>query len=197
MSSTCLDYLRYRYKSNEFSKIRLILPNFWKSGHLLLADNFFVPMVFANWRENYSICSSLISCRTHVSALDMYLTGWDNKEIATYFTKTLKRLWYDIITKLVFSKVFLKISLISLENACTRYDVNVKVWIYLCSLHPHNKRDSCTLLLSSEFCRIFENTFLLEHSWASASTCLNRTNTWKWVFYENFFTKKVKQSKNA
>ena len=29
-----LDYLEYSYKSNKFSKIRLILSNFPKSGHL-------------------------------------------------------------------------------------------------------------------------------------------------------------------
>ena len=71
MSSTYLDYLKYRYKSNKFSKVRLILPNFRKSGHLQLAKKFF-PMVSANWRENCSIYSSHIvrdACIsvTHVS----------------------------------------------------------------------------------------------------------------------------------
>ena len=32
--STYLDYLKYRYESNDFSKKGLILPNFSKSGHL-------------------------------------------------------------------------------------------------------------------------------------------------------------------
>ena len=41
--------------------------------------------------------------------------------------------------------------------------------IYPCSLHLHYKRDPCTQLFFSEFCRIFKNTFFLEHSWASAS----------------------------
>ena len=72
----------------------------------------------ANWRENCSIYSSLISCGTHVSAWHMYLTGWDlilfllsyfllkmvsvmnelhcHKKIVTYLTKTLKWLLYDI-----------------------------------------------------------------------------------------------------
>ena len=31
--STYLDYLKYRYKSNKFWKIRLILSNFPKGGH--------------------------------------------------------------------------------------------------------------------------------------------------------------------
>ena len=34
---------------------------------------------------------------------------------------------------------------------------------------PSLKKDFCTQLFFSEFCRIFRNTFLLEHSWASAS----------------------------
>ena len=34
MSSNYFDYLNYRYKSDKYSKIRLILPNFQKSGHL-------------------------------------------------------------------------------------------------------------------------------------------------------------------
>ena len=38
MSSTYLDYLEYRYKSNEFSKMRLMLPNFCKTGRLQLAE---------------------------------------------------------------------------------------------------------------------------------------------------------------
>ena len=33
--------------------------------------------------------------------------------------------------------------------------------IYLCSLHLHYKRGTCTQLLFSEFCRILKNTFLL------------------------------------
>ena len=44
-----------------------------------------------------------------------------------------------------------------------------KVRLYSCSLHVNYKRYSRKQLLSSEFCRIFKNTFLLEHSWASAS----------------------------
>ena len=41
MSSTYLDYLKYRYKGNKLSKIMLVLPNFPKSEHLFLADKFF------------------------------------------------------------------------------------------------------------------------------------------------------------
>ena len=44
-----------------------------------------------------------------------------------------------------------------------------KSLIHPCSLHLHYKKDSCTQLFFSGFCRIFKNTFLLEHSWASAS----------------------------
>ena len=45
--------------------------------------------------------------------------------------------------------------------------MNIKVWLYPCSLHLHYKRDPCTQLFPSQFCRIFKNTFLLEHFWAS------------------------------
>ena len=44
-----------------------------------------------------------------------------------------------------------------------------KSLIYPYSLHLHYKKDSCTQLFFSGFCRIFKNTFLLEHSWASTS----------------------------
>ena len=93
---------------------------------------------------------------------------------------------------LVFSKVFLKISQISLENTCTRYNMNVKVWLYAFSLHLCYKRDACKQFFSSEFCRIFKKIFLLEHTWTHALTLcltyLNQTNAWKLVFYLPFFT---------
>ena len=38
-----------------------------------------------------------------------------------------------------------------------------------CSLHFHYEKDSCIQLFFSGFCTIFKNTFLLEHSWESAS----------------------------
>ena len=44
-----------------------------------------------------------------------------------------------------------------------------KTKIYPCGLHLHYKRDSCTQLCFSEFRRFSKNTFLLEHSWASAT----------------------------
>ena len=56
-------------------------------------------------------------------------------------------------------------------------------------------------LFFSGFCRIFKNTFPLEHSWASVSDFIfdifNQTNTWKWVFYESFFTEKSKIKQNS
>ena len=58
MSSTYIDYLKYRYKSNTFSKIRLILTNFWKSGHLFFLHQRCPPI---------SVYSSRISCGTYVS----------------------------------------------------------------------------------------------------------------------------------
>ena len=47
-----------------------------------------------------------------------------------------------------------------------------KSLIYPYSLKLHRKRDSCTQLFFSEFCKILKNTFLLEHSWASGSDFL-------------------------
>ena len=65
----------------------------------------------------------------------------------------------------------------------------------------HYKRDSCTQLFFSDSCRIFKNNFVLEHSWASASDFIfdiyKSSKYMKWVFYEPFFTEKVKQSKKA
>ena len=75
MSSTYLDYVKYRYKSNKFSKVRLILPNFRKSGHLQLAKFFFQWCPLIGERTVVSI--HLISCGTHVSAWHMYRTGGD------------------------------------------------------------------------------------------------------------------------
>ena len=42
-------------------------------------------------------------------------------------------------------------------------NVNVKVWFYTFSLRLHYKGDSSTQLLSSEFRRIFNKTFIFEH----------------------------------
>ena len=96
---------------------------------------------------------------------------------------------------LAFSKMFLKISQIPLENTCTRQNLNVKVWLYACSLHPHYKRDSCTQLFSSEFRRIFESSVLLEHSWANALTYSSQKKYLKRDFHYLFSTEKVRQSK--
>ena len=56
--------------------------------------------------------------------------------------------------------------------------------IYPCNLHLHYKKDSCTQLFFSGFCRIFKNNFLLEHSWASASVFISeifKSNKYKKV----------------
>ena len=75
----------------------------------------------------------------------------------------------------------------------------LKSLIYSCSLHLHYKKDSCTQLFFSGFCRIFKNNFLLEHSWASASVFISeifKSNKYKkvslllTVFYK---TNKIKQ----
>ena len=70
---------------------------------------------------------------------------------------------------LVFSKGVLK----NFANFAGKYLCRVKCepksLIHPCSLHLHYINDSCTQLFFSGFCRIFKNTFPLEHSWASAS----------------------------
>ena len=126
MSCTYLDYLKYRYKSNKFSKIRLILSNFRKSGHLWLADNFFfAPTGSANWRKNCSIYSSLISCETNVSTWHMYWTGWDLIFLFTFIlsfengiskkSSPISQMFYRIVGVL---RGVVKISQVSLENTC-------------------------------------------------------------------------------
>ena len=52
-------------------------------------------------------------------------------------------------------------------------------------------------LFSSEFYRIFKNTLLLEHSWASASDFIfDMSNKYmKSGFYQRFFTEKDKTKK--
>ena len=64
-------------------------------------------------------------------------------------------------------KVFLKVSQISLENTCAEWNVNVKVWFIHTACIFITKKT--VQLFFSGFCRTFKNTFLLEHSWASAS----------------------------
>ena len=134
MCSTYLEYLKYRYESKKFSKIRLILANFLKSGHLWLADNF-LHQWCALIVETTVVSFHLLYCAGHmylrgkcIQQVDIWyffsLSGfllkmilvmndcteklWSNftaiKKIVTYLTKTLKRLWYDIITKSTVSK---------------------------------------------------------------------------------------------
>ena len=70
---------------------------------------------------------------------------------------------------LVFSKGVLKNFANFTGKHLCRVKCEPKSLIYPYSLHLHYKKDSCTQLFFSGFCRIFKNTFLLEHSWASAS----------------------------
>ena len=85
-----------------------------------------------------------------------------------FTNKTLHE--HEYSTKLlVFSKVVLKNFAIFTGKHLCRLKCESKSLIYPYSLHLQYKKDSCTQLLFSGFCRIFENTFLLEHSWASAS----------------------------
>ena len=68
MPATYLDCLKYRYKSNKFLKIRLILTNFCKSGHIFLfcknGVHLFISYFVRAWRD-------------HVSPWHKYLRGWD------------------------------------------------------------------------------------------------------------------------
>ena len=70
---------------------------------------------------------------------------------------------------LVFSKGVLKNFVNFTEKHLCRVKCEPKSLIYACRLHLHYKRDFYTQLFFREFCRIFKNTFLLEHSWTSAS----------------------------
>ena len=70
---------------------------------------------------------------------------------------------------LVFSKGVLKNFANFIGKYLCRVKYEPKSLIYPYSLHLHYKKDSCTQLFFSGFCRIFKNTFLLEHPWASAS----------------------------
>ena len=108
-----------------------------------------------------------------------------HKKVVTYLTKILKGL-YNTITKstirsktlrerecstelLVLSKDVLKNFANFTGKDLCQVNCEPKSLIYPCSLHLHYKKDSCTQLFFSGFCRIFKNTFLLEHSWASTS----------------------------
>ena len=85
-----------------------------------------------------------------------------------FTNKTLHE--HEYSTKLlVFSKGVLKNFAIFTGKHLCRGKCEPKSLIYPYSLHLHYKKDSCTQLFFSGFCRIFKNTFLLEHSWASAS----------------------------
>ena len=85
-----------------------------------------------------------------------------------FTNKTLHE--HEYSTKLlVFSKGVLKNFAIFTGKHLCRVKCEPKSLIYPYSLHLHYKKDSCTQLFFSGFCRIFKNTFLLEHSWASAS----------------------------
>ena len=95
------------------------------------------------------------------------------------FTAIKKSNGYDIIqlqnqqftnkTLHVFSKGVLKNFANFTGKHLYRVKCEPKSLIYPHSLHLHYKKVSCTQLFFSGFCRIFKNTFLLEHSWASAS----------------------------
>ena len=70
---------------------------------------------------------------------------------------------------LVFSKGVLKNFANFTGKHLCRVKCEPKSLIYPYSLHLQYKKDSCTQLFFSGFSRNFQNTFLLEHSWASAS----------------------------
>ena len=94
--------------------------------------------------------------------------------------------------------VFFKISQISLENTCSGYNENIKVWLYAFSQHISLKKDSSTQLFSSEFCRTFKKTFLLEHSSASAFIFdIFKSKKCMKVFLFTFFYEKSKTKKES
>ena len=73
------------------------------------------------------------------------------------------------IELLMFSKDVLKNFANFTGKHLCRVKYEPKSLIYPYSLHLHYKKDSCTQLFFSGFCRIFKNSFLLEHPWVSAS----------------------------
>ena len=89
MSSTYLDYLKYRYKSNKFLKIRLILPNFRKKNTPLIGGKNFLyqwcPLIGERivvsidllYRAGHMYQRGTCISVSHVSAWHMYLTGCD------------------------------------------------------------------------------------------------------------------------
>ena len=102
---------------------------------------------------------------------------------------------------LVFSKCVLKNFANFTGKQLSRLKCEPKNLIYLCSLHFHYKRDSCTQLFFSELRRIFKNTFLLEHSWASTSDFIFnifKSNKYMKVsFLLTIFTEKSKVKKKS
>ena len=100
---------------------------------------------------------------------------------------------------LVFSKCVLKNFANFTGKQLSRLKREPKNLIYPCSLHFHYKRDSCTQLFFSELCRIFKNTFLLEHSWASTSgfilNIFKSNKCMKVSFLLTIFTEKVKKKR--
>ena len=99
---------------------------------------------------------------------------------------------------LVFSKGVLKnYANFTRKHPC-RVKCEPKSLIYPCRLHLHFKRDSCTQLFFSEYCRIFRIPFLV-HSWASASVFIfNIFNSKKYMkvsFLSTLFYRKSKSKK--
>ena len=131
MSSTYLDYL----KSLKIFENKANLAQLSKKPSLLISGSiFFALTVSANWRDNCSIYSSLISCERHVSAWPRYLTGSDLIFfLLSYFLLKMVSVMNDFnaIKKsspisqcstelLLFLKVLPKILQISLESTCPR-----------------------------------------------------------------------------
>ena len=151
IKSSTVAYKRVAYKKNlEYC------PTFEKADSSIISGQFFfVPMVSAIKRENFSIFSSLISCGTHVWAWHI---GWDlilflllyfllkmvlvmnelrchkksspisqrlSNDFHNNFTrapvrKCFTELLVNCLRTDLFSKVFLKISQILLENTYAR-----------------------------------------------------------------------------
>ena len=63
-------------------------------------------------------------------------------------------------TLVVFSKLFLKVLQISLENTCARYNVNTKVWLYALGLHLYLKETPRHSSFRVSFAEFFRTPFL-------------------------------------
>ena len=126
-----------------------------------------------------SIYSSLISCGTHVSVWHMCLTGWDLILFLLYFSFEygISNEWPLLPWKsrYILDKVSQMTDMIQLQNQQFSNETlhERKFSTELLVFSKCVLKNFANFLFFSGFCRISKNTFLLEHSWASASEIIS------------------------